>query len=157
MREVILITTDLYMGVRTLTQRWSLSFARIDGIVPFSGDGIRLIKSHTLATHLSNYRKYNIVMVYRNSWDCWEWWNECGGFDIAYPSYKWYRNQDRMYEQIQLQNQGIMRFIYNYKENVTECADNYEVLTTLGMNFTGVKIEEYKEKDLKVYVYQPSH
>jgi len=136
---------------------------------PFSGEGIRLIKSHTLSTCLPYFDKFPIVMVMRNDYECWTWWNECGGFDIPYPSYEWYKNQDNMFTQIQLQNTAIMSFIYNKKDKVIKCKDNFEVLDTLGLNAhpyggtpipkTGwvkdVQRDEYNKKDVSVYVYQP--
>ena len=122
--------------------------------LPFSGEGVKLIKSHTLSTQLPNYHKYPIVMVIRNSYSCWEWWNECGGFDIKYPDYKWYKNQDNMFVQIQLQNQAITTFIYKNRDKVTQCYNNLEVLNTLGLSEVFAK-DEYGKKDVSVYVYQP--
>jgi len=114
--------------------------------------GVRLIKSHTLATQLENYKKYPIIMVYRNDYECWEWWNECGGFDIPYPKYDWYKNQDNMFAQIQRQNQDIMTFIYKNRDRVTRCSSNLEVLDLLGLD-KSVDLDHYASKDVSVYVY----
>ena len=122
---------------------------------PFSGEGRRLIKSHTLATQLEMHKQYPIVLVYRSDIRCLDWWNECGGFDIEYPNYSWYREERVMFSNIQRQNHGIMRFIYNNRNRITECVDNFEVLTELGLDTAGVRIEGYEEKDVTVYVYKP--
>jgi len=127
--------------------------------LPFAPDaeGYRLIKSHTLATKLNSYRRYRIVLVYRNDYECWRWWNEAGGFNIKYPNYSWYMNQKNMFAQIQLQNSGIMKFIYNQKDNIKEVKDNISLLDALGMSTIGVEfVEEYEKKDVKVYIYEPT-
>ena len=115
-------------------------------------EGVRLIKSHTLATQLDNYKKYPIIMVYRNDYECLEWWNECGGFDIPYPKYDWYKNQDNMFLQIQRQNQDIMTFIYKNKDRVTRCENNLDVLDLLELD-ASVDLDDYASKDVSVYVY----
>ncbi len=131
-------------------------FRRSNWDLPFSGEGVKLIKSHTLATQINYYYydNYPIVMVIRNDYECWKWWNECGGFDISYPNYDWYKNQDNMFTQIQLQNQCIMSFIYKNRKRITKCKDNIEVLKTLELS-TDVERVEYDKKDVTVYVYRP--
>lgn len=123
---------------------------------PFSGEGVRLIKSHTMALDLDPYKNFPIVMVYRNDYECMQWWKEAGGFDIKYPNYSWYHSLGKMWIQIQRQNKGIMNFIYKNRKNVVRCIDSFDVLKTLGLNPTGVKIEHYAERDVTVYVYKPT-
>jgi hypothetical protein len=126
--------------------------------LPFSGEGVRLIKSHTLSTQLQNFHKYPIILVYRNDYECWKWWNECGGFDITYPNYAWYKNQENMFDQIQRQNQAMMQFIYKNENKVTQCDNNLEVLKLLDLTWKldpSVMTDEYSKKDVKVYVYRP--
>ena len=59
-----------------------------------------------------------------------------------------------MFAQIQLQNQAITTFIYKNKDKVTQCYNNLEVLNTLGLSEVFAK-DEYRKKDVSVYVYQP--
>ena len=62
---------------------------------PFSGIGKRIIKSHTFAHKLDNLKDlgYPIILVYRNDYKCFIWWQLCGEFNITYPSYhKHYKN-----------------------------------------------------------------
>lgn len=134
--------------------KMEFSFQKEDWDKPFSGEGVRLIKSHTLSTSLNYYKDYPIVMVLRNDYECWTWWNECGGFEIPYPSYEWYKNQDNMFAQITLQNMCINSFIYNNSKKITKCKDNFQVLDTLGL-VVDVYRDEYIKKDVNVYVYQP--
>lgn len=125
---------------------------------PFDGksEGVRLIKSHTLATRLEDFSSFPIIMVYRNDFECAEWWKEAGGFSIQYPQYWWYNNYDNMFRQIQKQNSGIMRFIYNNKEKVTRVDDLYDLLELYGFSTLGVKNETYAKKDVIVYGYKPT-
>lgn len=80
---------------------------------PFSGEGIRVIKSHTFAFQLPYLKDFGcpIHMVIRNDRECFDWWHEAGGWDITYPNYAWYRDDDNMMEQIQLQNLLIREFV----------------------------------------------
>ena len=137
--------------------KMEFGFSKYNWDLPFSGEGVRLIKSHTLSTHMNYFKDYPIVMVLRNDYECWTWWNECGGFDIPYPSYEWYKNQDNMFAQITLQNMSINSFIYNNRDKVTKCKDNFEVLDTLGLDAhpKDVQRDEYIKKDVSVYVYRP--
>lgn len=80
---------------------------------PFSGEGIRVLKSHTFAYHLPYLKRFGcpIHLVYRTNQECFDWWHEAGGWDITYPSYKWYRDDDNLMEQIQMQNLLIREFV----------------------------------------------
>jgi hypothetical protein len=61
---------------------------------PFSGTGIRIIKSHVFANHIDYIRATwpdcPIVLVHRDDDACLGWWVKCGHFDITYPSYDLY-------------------------------------------------------------------
>ena len=95
-------------------------------------------------------------MVYLNDVDCWEWWNEAGGFDIKYPNYAWYGDQQNMFRKIQKQNRGIMSFIYNNRDKVKQVKTNIQLLATLGLSSDGIEgVDNYAHKDVKVYVYKP--
>ena len=74
---------------------------------PFSGLGKRIIKSHTFAHRLNDLKKlgYPIVMVYRNDIECLKWWNDAGGFDITYPDYSYFKDQDTMWSTYNLKTE----------------------------------------------------
>ena len=60
---------------------------------PFSGTGKRIVKAHTFAHQLDKLKAkgHPIVMVYRNDYECLEWWKLCGEFRITYPNYQHFR------------------------------------------------------------------
>jgi len=126
---------------------------------PFSGSGKRIIKSHTFAHKLNKIKKfgYPIVMVYRNDIECFKWWNDAGGFDITYPNYKnFFQNQDIMWLNIQAENRDIMRFVKDNAEKVISPVDNVDLCRALEITFpdTKGKIQNYSQKDIKVYLYK---
>ena len=56
-------------------------------------------------------------MCYRPDDECYKWWHEAGGWDITYPSYRWYKDNSTMNHQITEQNKAILDFCY--KHNLT--------------------------------------
>lgn len=87
---------------------------------PFSGNGYRVIKSHTFSFQLQylteNPDVEEIWMIYRDDNECYDWWHEAGGWDITYPNYKnYYMNNMVMREQIALQNKHILEFVKKYE------------------------------------------
>lgn len=85
---------------------------------PFSGEGIRVIKSHTFAFQLPYLTQFKcpIHMVIKPDQECFDWWHQAGGWDITYPNYKgFYRDDDNMMEQINLQNMLIREFVEEHK------------------------------------------
>jgi hypothetical protein len=86
---------------------------------PFSGKGIRIIKSHCFANHIDHLKalwpECPIVLVHRPDDACLGWWVRCGHFDITYPDYHgYYQNLKKMAEIIKKQNQGIISATYKY-------------------------------------------
>ena len=56
---------------------------------PFSGEGVRIVKSHVFAHHIDflkeNWPDCPIILVHRDDDACLGWWVRCGHFDITYP------------------------------------------------------------------------
>ncbi len=81
---------------------------------PFNGTGVRIIKSHHFAYNLEYIAKTwpdcPIVLVEREDDSCFTWWTLAGGFDITYPSYVWYQDNETMYKQICKQNFEMKKF-----------------------------------------------
>ena len=80
---------------------------------PFSGQGVRIIKSHVFADHIDYIRETwpdcPIVLVHRDDDACLGWWVKCGHFDITYPDYaEYYQDLRTMAGIIQRQNKGIV-------------------------------------------------
>lgn len=78
------------------------------------GAGTQLVKSHEWAHHLPWIRKWFpndwIMLVYRNDDASFDWWKQAGGFNIRYPSYNSYRNDEGMRHEIYRQNRSIMNY-----------------------------------------------
>ena len=125
---------------------------------PFSGIGKRIIKSHTVAHRLNDLKKlgYPIVMVYRNDIECLKWWNDAGGFDITYPNYSYFKDQDTMWDHIQSENRDIMQFIRDNQDRITTLVDNVDLCRALEISFPDTKgrIHNYAQKDIKVYLFK---
>ena len=124
---------------------------------PFSGIGKRIIKSHTFAHKLDNLKDlgYPIILVYRNDYKCFTWWQLCGEFNITYPSYhKHYKNLDNMYIEIQKENKATLNFINMNEYRVTNPKDNAELCKLLNISYPkDTPIHNYDEKDITVYLY----
>jgi hypothetical protein len=89
---------------------------------PFTGSGVRIIKSHYFARHIdyikNTWPDSPIVLVHRTDDACLGWWVKCGGFDIAYPDYAHYKNFDNMALKIQQQNAGIVSAALRYPGHI---------------------------------------
>jgi len=69
-----------------------------------------------------------ITLVYRNNEASMDWWLEAGGWDITYPDYSWYKDDETMFARIREQNQLILDFAqkhmlqwkqhHNYNNNI---------------------------------------
>ena len=124
---------------------------------PFSGNGIRIIKSHVYAYQLNKFKDlYPIVMVYRNDIECLEWWKKCGHFNITYPIYgPYYKDLNNMWDEIQMQNNAIMKFVKRNISKIDMPQDNSELCKLLQIDLPKDLVNHnYKDKDIKVYVYK---
>ena len=79
---------------------------------PFSGEGVRIVKSHVFAHHIDFLKKHwpecPIILVMRPNDACLGWWVRCGHFNITYPSYdKYYKDLRTMSKIIDHQNKDI--------------------------------------------------
>ena len=103
---------------------------------PFSGTGVRIIKSHVFANNIG-YLKQTwpdcpIVLVHRDDDACLGWWVKCGHFDITYPDYaEYYKNLRTMGSIIQQQNAGIIAARLKYSG--TSPTDNLGLAQVLGI------------------------
>jgi len=125
---------------------------------PFSGTGKRIVKSHTFAHQLDKLKdkNYPIVMVYRNDFECLEWWKLCGEFTITYPNYQHFENLEKMWGHIQAENKDTMQFIRDNKDRITKVKDNVDLCRLLEISFPDTKgrIHNYAQKGVEVYVYK---
>lgn len=80
---------------------------------PFSGEGVRIVKSHVFANNIDYLKKAwpdcPVVLVHRDDDACLGWWVKCGHFDITYPDYaEYYKDLRTMAGIIKQQNSGIV-------------------------------------------------
>ena len=123
---------------------------------PFSGSGIRIIKSHVFAHHLEFIKRTwpdcAIVLVHRSSDSCLGWWVKCGHFDITYPDYsKYYNNLRQMSQIISAQNQAIESGMNQLTGPFVQ--NNQELAQLLGLELPPEQYaQNYAESDIKVKV-----
>ena len=78
--------------------------------------GLQVVKSHDWAYQLNELYAFTrltgdkIMLVYRDNDASFKWWKTAGGFDISYPSYAAYLDDDTMQEEIRQQNKRIVDF-----------------------------------------------
>jgi hypothetical protein len=74
----------------------------------------RLLKSHEWSTFLdrikTKFPNESIVIVYRNVKDSYTWWKQAGGFDITYPNYSAYVNNNHMKETMLRDTEEYFKF-----------------------------------------------
>lgn len=125
---------------------------------PFTGTGIRIIKSHIFSYYENiQYLKElwpecPVVLVHRSDDSCLGWWVKCGHFDITYPSYKeYYKNLKHMAKIIQRQNKGIQQAWHNH--NGHEPQTNRLLASILKIECPPLEyIQDYSMNDIKVKV-----
>jgi hypothetical protein len=124
---------------------------------PFSGTGVRIIKSHCFANHIDFIKKTwpecPIVLVYRDDDQCLGWWVKCGHFAITYPLYhKYYVNLREMGKIISQQNAGILEaerkhFVFEH----TDIRTNLQLCDALGITYPPAEYRQhYETSDVKV-------
>ena len=94
-------------------------------------------------------------MVYRNDYECFEWWKLCGAFKISYPNYQYFKNLNSMWKHIQEENKDIMCFVKNNHKRITQAYDNLDLCNILDIEYPNpLETHYYIKKDIKVYVYK---
>lgn len=86
----------------------------------FSGEGVRIIKSHIFCHHIDFIKKTwpdcPIVLVHRENDSCLGWWVRCGHFNITYPKYDiYYKDLRTMAKIIDKQNNDLVDASYRHK------------------------------------------
>lgn len=119
---------------------------------PFSGTGIRIIKSHVFAHHIDFLKKTwpdcPVVLVHRSDDACLGWWVKCGHFNITYPTYhEYYRDLKHMARIIADQNRDILAAWQNnhYMKN------NQVLAQTLHIEIPPEEYyQDYNKQDIRV-------
>jgi hypothetical protein len=125
---------------------------------PFSGDGIRIIKSHVFTHHIDFIKKTwpdcPIVLVYRDDNACLDWWIKCGEFGITYPLYhSYYKDLDTMKKIIDEQNTDIGAAWSNSKYGLDFSSHSSALFEALRLpKHADYKERDYTHHDIKVKV-----
>jgi hypothetical protein len=102
----------------------------------WSGDGQKILMSHNWCYYFNDiiysYPTATIITVQRKNDKCFEWWQQAGGWNITYPSYTWYKNDNRMKEEISKQNECIEEYIVKNKLQRTYFEDITSTINTSG-------------------------
>ena len=123
---------------------------------PFSGAGIRIIKSHVFSNQIDYIKETwpdsPLVLVHRDDDACLGWWVKCGHFDITYPLYHdYYRNLRTMASIIKQQNQGIVAAQRRYPGR--HPLTNHELASILNLVWPpGEYTQDYGQSNVRVTV-----
>jgi len=123
---------------------------------PFSGPGVRIIKSHVFADHIDYIKETwpdcPVVLVHRDDDACLGWWVKCGHFDITYPDYaEYYKNLRTMATIIQQQNAGIVAAQRQYSGR--NPLTNHELASLLNIAPPPVEYtQDYGQSNIRVTV-----
>ena len=123
---------------------------------PFTGEGVRIIKSHVFAHHIDFLKEHwpdcPIVTVYRDDDSCLGWWVRCGHFDITYPLYhKYYKNLKEMSKIVNDQNRDILNAWDRHA--CKEVYNNVQLAEQLNITIPPEEYSQYyQQKDVKVKV-----
>ena len=123
---------------------------------PFSGDGVRIVKSHVFAHHIDFLKEHwpdcPIVLVHRDDDACLGWWVRCGHFDITYPLYhKYYQNLKEMGKIVNYQNKDILDAWDKYEG--VEPQGNRQLAEALNIERPPAPyLQNYQQKDVRVKV-----
>ena len=124
--------------------------------LPFSGTGVRIVKSHVFADHIDFLKQTwpdtPVVLVSRSTDACLGWWVRCGGFDITYPDYReYYQDLQTMGKLIEQQNKGNDKAWWQYSG--AEPKNNVELADALGLAWPpSTHMQNYSVNDIRVKV-----
>ena len=122
----------------------------------FSGEGVRIIKSHIFCHHIDFIKKTwpdcPVVLVHRENDSCLGWWVRCGHFNITYPKYdKYYKDLRTMAKIIDKQNNDLVDASYRHK--ATRVYNNTRLSMILEIQHPPDEYRQsYIENDIEVTV-----
>lgn len=125
---------------------------------PFSGNGTRIIKSHVFCLQQNiewlrlTWPSAPIVLVYRSTDACIGWWYRCGGWEITYPNYHaYYQNNTNLTHQTERQNAGLQWAINKYPRRTP--VNNHELAAMLGLEPLDPQQQHcYQQHDIQVEI-----
>ena len=123
---------------------------------PFTGEGVRIIKSHVFAHHIDFIKRTwpdcPVILAHRGDDAALGWWVKCGHFNITYPSYdKYYKDLRTMAGIIADQNCDIQTAWDKYEGMMP--TDNFALAHILGIQPAPDEYQQnYNKSDLGVKV-----
>lgn len=125
---------------------------------PFSGEGVRIIKSHIFSDQANieylreQWPECPVVLVHRSNDSCLGWWVKCGHFNITYPKYdNYYKDLREMSVIIERQNKGILHAMDTMKPH--RVYNNSRLALLLGIKQAPDEFKQsYIENDIEVSV-----
>ena len=123
---------------------------------PFTGEGVRIIKSHVFAHHIDFIKRTwpdcPVILAHRGDDAALGWWVKCGHFNITYPSYdKYYKDLRTMAGIIADQNCDIQTAWDKYEGMMP--TDNFALAHILGIRPAPDEYKQnYNNSDLGVKV-----
>jgi len=123
---------------------------------PFTGIGVRIIKSHVFANHIDyikdTWPDCPVILVHRDNDACLGWWVRSGHFNITYPKYnKYYVDLKRMAFLIDQQNAGIVTAGKKY--NGSFPSNNQDLAKVLKIELPPTEyFQDYKKSDIGIKV-----
>jgi hypothetical protein len=121
---------------------------------PFTGTGIRIIKSHVFCYHIDFLKKTwpdsPVILVHRGDDASLGWWVKCGHFNIKYPNYTpYYKDLEHMAVEISRQNAAMRP----YWEHASFVHNNLDLCEQLGIAAPPAEYQQdYAEHKLRVKV-----
>jgi len=123
---------------------------------PFSGNGVRIIKSHVFGYNIDYIKKTwpdcPIILVDRTDDACLGWWVKCGEFKITYPLYRdYYKDLREMAAAIARENHCNRQAAKEYPGRVVET--NRQLARILGIQVPDTQYyQNYITSDIRVTV-----
>jgi hypothetical protein len=108
-------------------------------------EGTRIVKSHDWALYLNEIKNCYpddwIILVYRPELISLEWWLGAGGFNIKYPNYSAYQNEDIMLKHMRRCNKAMLDFSSNYQVKWSHFTNDW-ICETFGQQLSDIEQEE---------------
>lgn len=125
---------------------WSKDQLLEELIKPYAdpSEGALLLKAHFFSRHLpflaETFPAARFVLVHRPDGACLEWWLASGGFQISYPDYSWYQDEERMRKEIAVDNAGITEFVTSHGATLSRRRSMDPILAGLGLRYTPERV-----------------
>lgn len=116
--------------------------------------GAKIVKSHwfsygnNLDWLLENFPDAKIILVYNGNDLAFKWWHFVGGWDISFPTYTWYENDQRMYNKILEENHHLLKFAEKHLIPIRIYKNFQEILNDLGLSDNLKFINQLKQEDI---------